>query len=43
MRDVRRGMYHSGAGRCSAGDCAAVVYGVAAYYNGDYGDDTFGG
>ena len=43
VRDVRRGRYHSGAGGCSAGDCAAVVYGVAAYHVSDYGDEAFGG
>ena len=43
VRDVRRGWYHSGAGGCSAGDCAAVVYGVAAYHDGDYGDEALGG
>ena len=43
VREARRGKYHSGSGGCSAGDCAAVVYGVAEYYVGDYGYETFGG
>ena len=42
VRDVWRGRSNDGAGGCRAGDCAAVVYGVAAYYDSDYGDETFG-
>ena len=36
-------MYHSRAGGCSAGDCATVCNGVAAYYVGTYGYEAFGG
>ena len=43
VRDVGRGRSHDGAGGCRAGDCATVGDGVAAYYNGDYGDEAFGG
>ena len=43
VSDVGRGMYHSGAGGCRAEDCATVGNGVAAYYDGDYGDEAFGG
>ena len=27
----------------SCRDCATVGHGVAAYYDGDYGDEAFGG
>ena len=43
MRDVRRGRYHSGASGCGAGNCATAGDCVAAYYDGDYGYETFGG